>query len=126
MKGKIFRGDMRREISFPVGGIGAGCIGLDGYGRLRDWEIYNRPNKLSLNGYSHFAVKAEKDGKVIDARIMNADLPPTYMGEAMSAPANFGNAAGNTAKSTLRSNYGYGPGRIFRTANSKARFRLRR
>ncbi len=116
MKGKIFRGDMRREISFPVGGIGAGCIGLDGYGRLRDWEIYNRPNKLSLNGYSHFAVKAEKDGKVLDARIMNADMPPTYMGEAMSAPANFGNQDGQTFRqSTLRSNYGYGPGRALLT-----------
>ncbi len=111
MKGKIYRGDMRREISFPVGGIGAGCIGLDGYGRLRDWEIYNRPNKLSLNGYSHFSVKAEKDGKLLDARIMNADLPPTYMGEAMSAPSNFGNQDGHS----LRSNYGFGPGRALLT-----------
>ncbi len=111
MKGKIYRGDYRREISFPVGGIGAGCIGLDGYGRLRDWEIYNRPNKLSLNGYSHFAVKAEKDGKVLDARIMNADLPPTYMGEALAAPANFGNQDGHA----LHSNYGFGPGRALLT-----------
>ncbi len=115
IKGKIYRGDKRREISFPVGGIGTGCIGLDGYGRLRDWEIYNRPNKLSLNGYSHFAVKAEKDGKVIDARIMNADLPPTYMGEVMSAATNFGNIEGSAAKSTLCSNYGFGPGRALLT-----------
>lgn len=111
MKGKIYRGDMRREISFPVGGIGAGCIGLDGYGRLRDWEIYNRPNKLSLNGYSHFAVRAERDGQLLDARIMNADLPPTYMGESMSAPSNFGNQDGHS----LRSNYGFGPGRALLT-----------
>ncbi|MBQ2956986.1 MAG: hypothetical protein IJE08_11055 [Clostridia bacterium] len=111
MRGKLYRGDFRREISFPVGGIGAGCIGLDGYGRLRDWEIFNRPNKQSLNGYSHFAVRAEKDGKVIDARIMNADLPPTYMGEALAAPANFGNQDGHS----LRSNYGFGPGRALLT-----------
>jgi len=115
MKGKVYRGDYRREISFPVGGIGAGCIGLDGYGRLRDWEIYNRPNKLSLNGYSHFAVKAERDGRVLDARIMNADLPPTYMGEALAAPANFGNSDAKTIRSVLNSNYGFGPGRALLT-----------
>ena len=63
MKGKLYQGDFRREISFPLGGIGAGCIGLDGYGRLIDWEIFNRPNKRSVNGYSHFAVKAEKNGR---------------------------------------------------------------
>ena len=34
-----------KEISFPLGGIGSGCIGLAGNGRLVDWEIFNRPNK---------------------------------------------------------------------------------
>ena len=36
-----------REISFPLGGIGAGCIGLSGSGHLVDWEIFNAPNKGS-------------------------------------------------------------------------------
>ena len=53
----VYRGEKRKEISFPVGGMGAGCIGLDGTGRFRDWEIFNRPNKGSVNGFSHFAVK---------------------------------------------------------------------
>ncbi|MGD0006299.1 MAG: GH116 family glycosyl-hydrolase, partial [Anaerolineaceae bacterium] len=44
-----------REISFPLGGIGTGSIGLAGNGRLIDWEIFNRPNKGSFNGFSHFA-----------------------------------------------------------------------
>lgn len=107
MKGKVYRGDFRREICFPVGGIGAGCIGLDGYGRLRDWEIFNRPNKLSLNGYSHFSVKVEQEGRVLDARVLNADLPPSYMGEALAAPSNFGHKDGRS----LTSNYGFGPNR---------------
>lgn len=106
MQAKVYRGDMRREICFPVGGVGAGCIGLDGYGRLRDWEIYNRPNKLSLNGYSHFAVRAEKNGKVLDARVMNADTPPGYMGGVKSrTSANYGQKDGQA----LYSNYGSGP-----------------
>lgn len=72
-------------ISFPLGGIGAGSIGLSGSGRLIDWEIANHPNKLSHNGYSHFAVKAETDGRLIDARVLNGDLPPPYTG--MPEPA---------------------------------------
>jgi uncharacterized protein (DUF608 family) len=60
-------GPYTRQISFPLGGIGTGCIGLAGDGRLVDWEIANRPNKGSLNGFSHFAVKAEsEDGKLMD------------------------------------------------------------
>ena len=39
-----YQGKYRSEISFPLGGIGTGSIGLSGYGELRDWEIFNRPN----------------------------------------------------------------------------------
>jgi uncharacterized protein (DUF608 family) len=67
----IYEGETTREISFPLGGIGTGSIGLSGAGRLIDWEIYNRPNKGSTNGISHFAVRAERDGKVLDARVLN-------------------------------------------------------
>ncbi|HCE44417.1 MAG TPA: hypothetical protein DET40_12790 [Lentisphaeria bacterium] len=76
----IYKGSKLKEISFPLGGIGSGCIGLSGNGRLVDWEIYNRPNKNSLNGFSHFAVKAEKNGKLVDARVLQGDLNPPYAG----------------------------------------------
>jgi non-lysosomal glucosylceramidase len=33
------------EIAFPLGGIGTGTVSLGGRGDLRDWEIFNRPNK---------------------------------------------------------------------------------
>lgn len=74
------------QISFPLGGIGAGCIGLAGNGRLIDWEIFNRPNKGGLNGFTHFAIKAESGGKVVDARVLNGDLPPPYTGEFSKPP----------------------------------------
>jgi uncharacterized protein (DUF608 family) len=77
----VYRGNKAREISFPIGGIGTGCIGLAGNGRLIDWEIFNRPNKGGMNGISHFAVKAESNGRLLDARVLNGDLPPPYMGE---------------------------------------------
>ena len=77
----IYRGTKTAQISFPLGGIGAGCIGLAGNGRLIDWEIFNRPNKGSVNGFSHFAVRAERDGQVIDARVLHGDLAAPYQGE---------------------------------------------
>ena len=77
----IYKGNKAKEISFPVGGIGTGCIGLAGNGRLLEWEIFNRPNKRGINGFSHFAIKAESNGKVLDARVLNSDLLPPYMGD---------------------------------------------
>ena len=79
-EGFLYTGEHTREISFPLGGIGSGCIGLAGNGRLVDWEIFNRPAKGSTNGFSHFAVKAEEDDRVLDARVLHGDLPPPYTG----------------------------------------------
>ncbi|MCM3628730.1 non-lysosomal glucosylceramidase [Paenibacillus glycanilyticus] len=78
---KVYKGAKTREISFPLGGIGSGSIGLAGNGRLIDWEIFNRPNKKSFNGFSHFAIKAEQEGRLLDARILNGDLQGPYIGE---------------------------------------------
>lgn len=61
-----------RKISFPLGGIGSGCIGLAGNGELIDWEIFNRPNKNTRNGYSHFAIKAVCKDKTV-AKILQGD-----------------------------------------------------
>ena len=76
----VYRGRRTNEISFPLGGIGTGCIGLAGNGRLIDWEIFNRPNKGSVNGFSHFSIKAEAGGEVLDARVLHGDLRPPYSG----------------------------------------------
>ncbi len=70
------------EISFPLGGIGTGSIGLNGYGCLVDWEIFNRPNKGSINPYTFFALRAElPDGTVITKVLQgdwNKELSGTY------------------------------------------------
>ncbi len=81
MTGRSYAGAETAQISFPLGGIGAGCVGLAGNGRLVDWEILNRPGKGCLNGLSHFAVRAERGGRVLDARVLQGDLPPPYTGE---------------------------------------------
>lgn len=81
----LYQGSKTSQISFPLGGIGSGCIGLAGNGRLIDWEIFNRPNKGSVNGFSHFAIRAEAEGEVQDVRVLHGDLPAPYQGE-MRAP----------------------------------------
>lgn len=75
-----YKGKSLKEISFPLGGIGTGSIGLGGDGRLIDWEIFNKPSKGSINGYSHFAIRAIQDGKVT-AAVLNGDIGKDYMGQ---------------------------------------------
>ena len=43
--GRRFTGESLAEIAFPLGGIGTGTVSLGGFGNLRDWEIFNRPDK---------------------------------------------------------------------------------
>ncbi len=77
----LYTGEKLREIVFPLGGIGTGSIGLSGNGCLVDWEIFNRPNKGSLNPYSFFAVKAQySDGKST-TKILQGDWTKDLIGK---------------------------------------------
>src|ERR1700745_864859 len=40
---RTFQGDRTTQIAMPIGGIGAGCICLNGCGGLQDFSIWNRP-----------------------------------------------------------------------------------
>lgn len=83
-----YRGARTRAISFPLGGIGTGSIGLSGSGRLVDWEIFNRPNKGSVNGYSHFAVKVIDGDRLVDARILNGPVVDRHAGDYLGTRNN--------------------------------------
>lgn len=74
-----YAGDRSRYVAFPLGGIGSGGLSISGSGRLIDWSIRNRPALQGYNGYSHFAIKAEKEGTLVDARVLNGpyDLNPS-------------------------------------------------
>src|SRR5512140_2281864 len=40
---RTYRGPNLLQIALPLGGIGAGCICLNGYGGLQDFSIHNTP-----------------------------------------------------------------------------------
>jgi len=58
---RVYRGSQLDQIAFPLGGIGAGCVFLNGYGGLQDFSVRNRPSltaapEADLYGDAAFAV----------------------------------------------------------------------
>jgi uncharacterized protein (DUF608 family) len=50
---RTFSGDSATQVALPLGGIGAGCICLNGYGGLQDFSIWNHPSTTALpEGYA--------------------------------------------------------------------------
>jgi len=90
----IYRGQNAKNISFPLGGIGTGCIGLAGNGELREFEIFNRPAKNTRNGYTHFAIRAACGNKHA-AKVLQGDTCEDFLGTPCAAAKHFG--------------FGYGP-----------------
>ncbi len=90
----ICQGKKLTEICFPIGGIGTGSIGLCGNGEFYDWEIFNRPNKGSINPFTHFAIKAEYPGGKAVVKVLQGD--------------HLRNLTGQYSKCTF-GGFGYGP-----------------
>ncbi len=68
-------------LAFPLGGVGAGSISLGGRGNLRDWEIFNKPNKGSSPGYALPSIWAQVGNDPPVARVLEALYQPPYEGE---------------------------------------------
>lgn len=77
---RVFSGAKLKMISFPLGGVAAGSIGLGGRGELRNWEIFNRPNIGFRPPYAFPSIWAQADGKPV-ARVLEARILPPYEGE---------------------------------------------
>jgi uncharacterized protein (DUF608 family) len=45
---RTFNGERATQIAMPIGGIGAGCVCMNGYGGLQDFSIRTRPETSAL------------------------------------------------------------------------------
>jgi len=77
---RVFTGAHLAQIAFPLGGIGTGCIGLGGRGQLRDWEIFNRPDKGNAPNYAFPAIRIERPGRPAFSSVLESRLAPPYQG----------------------------------------------
>lgn len=76
------------EIAFPLGGIGAGCISINGRGQLVDWEIFNRPNKGYRPIYTFLSLYARAEGSEPVFRVLEGRLATPYQG-SLSGPQSY-------------------------------------
>jgi uncharacterized protein (DUF608 family) len=79
---RTFSDAQLKMIAFPLGGIGTGTISLGGRGQLRDWEIFNRPDKGNSPDYCFASIWAQSKGRKPVARVLEARLAPPYEGES--------------------------------------------
>ncbi|HEX3470689.1 MAG TPA: GH116 family glycosyl-hydrolase, partial [Silvibacterium sp.] len=77
-----FSGRQVRMISFPLGGVAAGSIGLGGRGQLINWEIYNHPNKGYRPPYAFPSIWAQSGTEKPVARVLESRILPAYEGES--------------------------------------------
>ena len=77
---RTFTGRQLGEIAFPLGGIGSGTVSLGGRGELRDWEIFNRPNKGHSLPFTFVALWARPAGKAPVVQVVEGPLQPPFRG----------------------------------------------
>src|ERR1700749_4405879 len=76
-----FRGRQLKMIAFPLGGVAAGSLSLGGRGQLRDWEIFNRPNKGFSPAYALPSIWVQAGNSKPIARVLEARILPPYEGQ---------------------------------------------
>jgi uncharacterized protein (DUF608 family) len=77
---RSFTGPHLAEIAFPLGGIGTGTVSLGGRGELRDWEIFNRPNKGKALPFTFVAMWCRSGGRPATVRAVEAAPLPPFRG----------------------------------------------
>jgi hypothetical protein len=79
---RVYSGPQLAMISVPLGGVGAGAIGLGGRGQLRDWEIVNRSDKGHSPNYALASIWAQAGAGKPVARVLESRIQPPYEGDS--------------------------------------------
>jgi non-lysosomal glucosylceramidase len=79
---RAFSGRHLTAIAFPLGGVCAGSISLGGRGQLRDWEIFNRPDKGNSPSYAFPAIWVQAGDRKSIARVLESRLQPPFTGSS--------------------------------------------
>src|SRR5215469_7801047 len=79
---RTFTGRHLTAIAFPLGGVCAGSISLGGRGQLRDWEIFNRPDKGNAPSYGFPAIWVQAGNRKPIARVLESRIQPPYGGSS--------------------------------------------
>jgi non-lysosomal glucosylceramidase len=79
---RVFTGRRLGMLAFPLGGVAAGSLSLGGRGQLRDWEIYNRPDKGNAPAYAFPSIWVKADGSAVKpvVRVLESRFLPPYEG----------------------------------------------
>jgi uncharacterized protein (DUF608 family) len=85
---RVFKGARRKMVAFPLGGVGAGSISLGGRGELREWWIFNRPDKDNAPNYAFPAIWVQVGGRGTVARVLESRYLPPYEGSSGLGSAN--------------------------------------
>jgi uncharacterized protein (DUF608 family) len=76
-----FSGRALAQIAMPLGGVAAGSISLGGRGQLRDWEIFNRPDKGNQPAQVFASVWAKAAGAKPVAMVAESRHLPPFEGQ---------------------------------------------
>ena len=79
---RVFTGRQLTAIAFPLGGVCAGCISLGGRGQLRDWEIFNRPDKGNAPEYAFPSIWVQAGSRKPVARVLESRIQPPFEGSS--------------------------------------------
>jgi non-lysosomal glucosylceramidase len=85
---RVFSGGQLKMLAFPLGGVGAGSLALGGRGQLRDWEIFNRPNKGFSPQYAFPSIWIKTGNAKPVTRVLEARILPPYEGQDGLGSAN--------------------------------------
>ncbi|MBV8818733.1 MAG: hypothetical protein JO022_10290, partial [Acidobacteriaceae bacterium] len=77
---RVFSGAHLRMLAFPLGGVAAGSISLGGRGNLREWEIFNRPDKGNSPAFAFPSIWAKAGNAKPVVRVLESRIQPPYEG----------------------------------------------